>query len=114
MLRLVYHTKVFGPLNFEFSRPLVRIGSAKDNHLVLLHPSVEPYHCALAWEEESFALLPPNAEETTPLDDAPRYAPGDTLVVGEVSLCVERSPNSIAVPPPPAEQIPPGRTHRGY
>jgi hypothetical protein len=114
VLRLVYHTKVFGSLNFEFSCPLVRIGSARDNHLVLLHSSVAPYHCALAWEEESFALLPATADERTPLDDAPRYGPGDTLVVGEVTLTVERSPNSISVPPPKAEQIAPGRTHRGY
>jgi hypothetical protein len=113
VLRLVYNTTVFGALHFEYSRSRVRVGSCRDNDLVLLHPSVEPYHCTLAWEEDSFALLPPHATEE-PYDDAPRYGPGDTLVVGELKLLVERSPNSIAVPPPKMEAQAAGRTHHGY
>lgn len=113
MLRLVYHTNVFGALHFEYSQPHVRVGSCRDNDLVLLHPSVEPYHCTLALAEDSLAVLPPNVTDE-PADDAPRYGPGDELVIGALTLRVERSPNTIAVPPPKVETQPAGRTHRGY
>lgn len=113
MLRLVYHTTVFGRLHFEYPRPRVRVGSARDNDLILLHPSVEPHHCTLLLEEDSLAMVPPHAAAEPPAD-APRYGPGDALVIGDLTLQIERSPNTIAVPAPKTEQGLPGRTHRGY
>ena len=102
MLRLVYHSPLFGPLHFEYSKAVVRVGSCRDNDLVLLHASVRPYHCVLVFDEASLCLLPPEAVGNDGVLAAapagPRYEPGDTLHLGELDLQVERSPNSVAVP----------------
>lgn len=113
MLRLVYHTTVFGPLNLEYPGPRVRVGSCRDNDLVLPHPSVRPYHCTLLLTEDTVTVLPPDAGEARP-PDAPCYGPGDRLQIGELLLSIEHSPNTVAVPPPKAEALLPGRNHRGF
>ena len=121
MLRLVHHTGVFGPLCFEYSQPVVRVGSCSDNDLVLLHPSVRPYHCALVFEEEAVRLVPVDAvwdlgeAGAEALAQAPCYGPGDTLPLGELSFQVEHSSNSMVVPEM-AEEVQPGagQTREGY
>lgn len=114
MLRLVYHTTVFGPLHFEYAGPRVRIGSCRDNDLVLPHPSVRPYHCTLLLEENALSVLPPDAPDATAPGETPRYGPGDTLTIGDLTLGIERSPNTIAIPPPVTLPQLPGRNHKGY
>lgn len=113
MLRLVFDTTVFGPLHFEYPRPRIRVGSCRDNDLVLLHPSVQPYHCTLALEEDGLVVLPANTD-AEPDPTEPRLGPGDALQVGALTLRIERSPNSIAVPPPKREEPPVGRNHHGH
>lgn len=120
MLRLVYHTTVFGPLHFEFSKPLVRIGSCRDNDLVLPHSSIKPYHCILLFQEEAIQLLPPEAVQDGELvataSNASSYGAGDVLNVGEVALSVETSDQSVALPDAEARGhvIAPGKTAEGY
>ena len=114
MLRLVFQTGVFGPLRFEYTQRRVRIGSCRDNDLVLPHPSVRPYHCTLAIEEDWLAILGPHANEETPIEGATRLGPGDQLKVGELVLDIERSPNSVGVPVTEVSTPPNGRTAEGY
>lgn len=114
MLRFVYDNSLFGPLNFEFTNPRVRVGSCRDNDLVIPHPSVRPYHCTLALDEDSVAVLPPHAGEDTPLDSAPRYSPGDQIALGEIVLRVERSANSVGLPVVETLSTPDGRSPEGF
>jgi len=114
MLRLVFQTGVFGPLRFEYNQRRVRVGSCRDNDLVLPHPSVHPYHCTLALEEDWLAVLGPHAPEETPIEGVPILGPGDKLNVGDLVLDIERSPNSVGVPVARPEGAPAGRTAEGY
>ena len=119
MLRLVYQSTLFGPLHFEYSKAIVRVGSCRDNDLVLLHPSVQPYHCVLVFAETSLCLLPPQAvggdAVLEPAPAGPRYVAGGTLQIGELVFQVERSPNSVAVPEfRTATTATPGQTREGY
>jgi hypothetical protein len=121
MLRLVHHTSVFGPLCFEYSRRVVRVGSCSDNDLILLHPSVRPYHCVLLFAEDTVQLVPKEAVSDLGVEDkavvaaAPSYRPGDLLPVGEVRFRVEHSSNSMTLPEAP-EVVAPGvgLTREGY
>jgi hypothetical protein len=120
VLRLVYQNSLFGPLHFEYPKAIVRVGSCRDNDLVLLHASVRPYHCVLVFDEAAVRLLPPEAADSQGvLENAPearRYGLGETLHIGDLALQVERSPNSVAVPPPAAAggSVLPGQTFDGY
>lgn len=118
MLRLVYHTDLFGALYLEYNQPLVRVGSSSDNDLVLLHPSVSPHHCSLLFEEDSVRVLPADfqlrPEGLPPGLEVPCYVEGDTLPIGEVPLLVEHSPNTVALPCPRAETVDTGLTPDGY
>jgi len=119
MLRLVHNTSVFGPLYFEYSKRVVRVGSCSDNDLILLHPSVRPYHGALVFEDEAVQLVEPESVSCQgvvgDLADAPCYRPGDTLPLGELLFLVEHSPNSMSVPEATVEVAPgTGLTREGY
>ncbi len=115
MLRLVFRSGVFGPMYFEYPRPCIRVGSSQDNDLVLPHPSVHPYHCQLWMEEDGLAVLSPDAPAADPGPRAPRYGEGQALMIGELRLEIERSPNSIVVPvDTPVVPANPAQDERGY
>ncbi len=114
MLRLTYRTGVFGPLRFEYTKRRVRVGSCRDNDLVLPHPSIQPYHCTLAFEEDWLAVLQPNAPEDSPVEGTRWLGPGDRLELGELVLEIERSPNSVGLPSTAAPVEPGDRTPEGY
>jgi hypothetical protein len=114
MVCLVYQSRLFGPLRFEYSKARIRVGSCRDNDLVIPHPSLQPYHCALVLEEDYVSVLPPNAREDFPLDHASQYAVGNDLVLGEVVFSIERSSSSVATPTIAPAQPSDGRTDAGF
>jgi hypothetical protein len=114
MVRLVYHSRLLGPLHFEYAHPRIRVGSCRDNDLVIPHPSLRPYHCTLALGEDSVTVLPPNAPEKLPPDQAPCFRIGEDLVLGEVVLRIEHSSKSVALPTLEQIQPPDGRTPEGF
>jgi hypothetical protein len=102
VLKLVYNNLVFGPIDLEYERPIVRVGSSEDNDLVLRHSSVEPYHCLLVFQGERVLCLPPS-EQLPSLEDLPRmtgaeYRPGDIVSIGELTFSLEHSAKTIALP----------------
>jgi len=111
VLKLVYHTAVFGPINLEYEKPLLRVGSGEDNDLVVPHPSVKRHHCLLSFWEENVALLPPDVVLSTPTEIPAGCGEvlglGDTLRIGAVEFTLEHSINTVALPEtahlPPAE-----------
>jgi len=115
VLKLVYHTGVFGPIDLEYDRPLIRVGSSEDNDLVLRHPSIEPYHCLLLFRGERLLCLPPINPLPSPGDHAvlngPEFGLGDTLTIGELRFSLLHSSNTIALPElqsaPPLPELPP-------
>jgi hypothetical protein len=102
MLKLVYHTAVFGPIDLEYDRPIVRVGSSEDNDLVLRHPSIEPYHCWLVFRGEKLLCLPPT--RTLPsIADLPHLTGselgvGDSILIGDLRFRLEHSSKTVAVP----------------
>jgi hypothetical protein len=75
VLKLIYHNAVFGPIDLEFERPMIRVGRSEDNDLVLRHPSVEEHHCVLVFRDEKLVWLSAS--------DASSFAPCDEERVGE-------------------------------
>ena len=102
MLKLIYHTAVFGPIDLEYDRPVIRVGRSEDNDLVLRHPSVEPYHCLLVFRGEKVLYLPPSQTIPLPTDlpslTGPELGPGDPIRIGELQFSLAHSSRTVAVP----------------
>jgi hypothetical protein len=102
VLKLIYHTAVFGPIDLEYDRPVIRVGSSADNDLVLRHPSVEPHHCLLVFRGEKVLCLPPNQAILAQTDlrslTGPELGPGDPLRFGELQFSLAHSSRTVAVP----------------
>jgi hypothetical protein len=102
VLELIYHTPLFGPMHFEYSGPVVRVGRSEDNDLVLRHPSVAPHHCVLVFRGERVLCLPPDEEVSSENDlgalTGPEFGVGDEIVVGELRFGLTHSAKSVAIP----------------
>jgi hypothetical protein len=102
VLKLIYHTAVFGPIGLEYDRLVIRVGRSEDNDLVLRHPSVEPYHCLLVFRDEKVLYLPPR--QTFPSQSevrsltGPELGAGDLLRIGELQFSLAHSSKTVAVP----------------
>jgi hypothetical protein len=102
VLKLIYHTAVFGPIDLEYDRPVIRVGRSEDNDLVLRHPSVEPHHCLLVFRGEKLLCLPPS-QATLALTDlrsltGTELGPGDPIRIGELQFSLAHSSMTVAVP----------------
>ena len=101
MVRLVYHSHIFGPISLEYQQPVVTVGCESGNDLVLPHPSVRPCHCQLLMQEESVILCPLPGEPVENLGnngERREFFVGDQLVIGEVLFEVRHSSNTVAIP----------------
>ena len=102
VLKLIYHTAVFGPIDLEYDRPVIRVGGSEDNDLVLRHPSVEPYHCLLVFRGEKVLCLPPSedipSETDLPSLTGPELGAGDPIQIGELQFSLAHSSKTVAVP----------------
>jgi hypothetical protein len=100
VLKLIYHTAVFGSIDLEYHRPVIRVGRSEDNDLVLRHPSVAPHHCLLVFLGEKVLCLPPS--QPIPADPwsltGPELGPGDPLLIGDLQFSLVHSSNTVAVP----------------
>jgi hypothetical protein len=101
VLKLIYQTNVFGPIDFEFDRAAIRVGSDSANDLVLSHPSVSSFHCVLLFRDEKVIWLPPEAGELSEADfdrvTGPEYGAGDRFQVGELEFQLDHSSRSVAL-----------------
>src|SRR5580765_3414598 len=101
MLKLIYHTPVFGPIDLEYDRPIIRVGRGEDNDLVLRHSSVEPHHCFLLFRGEKVLCLPPSealpSPEEVPHLTGQEFGSGDSLWIGELQFTLDHSSRSVAV-----------------
>ncbi len=109
MLKLIYHTAALGPIEFEYDRPVIRVGSSKDNDLVLGHPSVEPYHCQLVFREEKVLCIA-LSETVSPGTDlrnlrGAEYGAGEQLRIGELQFSLAHSGRSVAIPAMPLPEM---------
>ncbi len=102
MLKLIYHTTVFGPIEFEYDQPIIRVGRAEDNDLVLRHPSVEPHHCLLAFRGEKVLCLPPSQADLSQIDVSclrgSELGAGDVLRIGGLQFSLAHSTRTVALP----------------
>lgn len=102
VLKLIYHTVVFGPIDLEYDRPVIRVGHSDDNDLVLRHPSVEPHHCLLVFRGESVLCLPPNQAISSQTDlrslTGPEFGPGEPIRIGDLQFSLAHSSRTVAVP----------------
>ena len=102
MLKLVYHTAVFGPIDLEYDRPVIRVGRSEDNDLVLRHPSVAPHHCLLVFRGEKVLCLPPSQDIAPEADlrsvTGPELGPGDPITIGDLQFSLGHSSRTVAVP----------------
>jgi RNase P subunit RPR2 len=102
VLKLIYHTAVFGPIDLEYDRPVIRVGRSEDNDLVLRHPSVEPHHCLLVFRGEKVLHLPPGQVSLVQTElrslSGPELGPGDSLRIGELQFSLAHSSRTVAVP----------------
>jgi hypothetical protein len=102
VLKLIYHSSVFGPIDLEYDRPVIRVGSSDDNDLVLLHPSIEAHHCTLAFRGEKVLYLPPSQATASQIglrnQTGPEFGPGDALSIGALQFTVAHSSRTVAVP----------------
>lgn len=101
MLKLIYHTHVFGPIDFEYDRHSIRVGSDPANDLVLSHSSVSEFHCVLVFRDEKVIWLPPEACELPDSDllamTGPEFTAGDRFQVGELEFVLDHSSRSVAL-----------------
>ncbi len=102
MLKLTYYNPVFGPIDLEYDRPVVRVGGSEDNDLVLRHPSVQAHECVLVFRGRKLLRLPPG-QAISPNTDlqsltGPEYGPGDQLQIGEVLFIVGHAANTVEIP----------------
>jgi hypothetical protein len=102
VLKLVYHSAAFGPIDLEYDRPLIRVGSSEDNDLVLRHHSVKPRHCLLLFRGEKLVLLPPSDVLPTPTEmshvSGEEFGLGDLLTIGDLEFSLAHSPTSVILP----------------
>lgn len=102
MLKLIYHTGVFGPIDLEYEGPVIRVGRSEDNDLVLRHPSIEPHHCLLVFRGEKLLCLPPDRAITSETDlgslAGPEFGAGAQLRIGELQFTLAHSARSVAIP----------------
>jgi hypothetical protein len=102
VLKLIYHTAVFGPIDLEYSGPVVRAGSSEDNDLVLRHPSIEPHHCLLLFRGEKVLCLSPDEAVSAETDlgslTGPEFGAGDALKIGELQFRLAHSARTVAIP----------------
>lgn len=102
MLKLVYHTLVFGPINLDYQQPLIRVGRNDDNDLVLPHDSVEPYHCTLLFRGEHVVWLSPDYSIGSEADlnniEGPQFGQGDALKFGELQFLLDHSAQTVSLP----------------
>ena len=102
VLKLIYHTGVFGPIDLEYEGPVVRVGRSEDNDLVLRHPSVEPHHCLLVFRGEKMLCFPPDSDITAETDlgslPGPEYGAGIQLEIGDLFFTLAHSTRSVAIP----------------
>ena len=102
MLKLVYHTGVFGPIELEYEVPVIRVGRSEDNDLVLRHPSVEPHHCLLVFRGEKLLCLPPGDAVSSETDlgslAGPEFGVGAQIRIGELQFSLAHSARSVAIP----------------
>jgi hypothetical protein len=98
-----------GPIDLEYDRPVIRVGSSGDNDLVLRHPSVEPYHCQLVFREEKLLSIPssPAISPGTDLRSlrGPEYGAGEQLRIGELQFSLAHSARSLAIPAMPGQEL---------
>ena len=105
MLKLIYHTAALGPIELEYTQPVIRVGSSRNNDLVLAHPSVEPYHCQIVFREEKVLCIP-SSQTISPGTDlrrlrGPEYGAGEQLRIGELEFSLAHSARSVALPAMP-------------
>jgi hypothetical protein len=102
VLKLIYDTAVFGPIQFEYEAPVIRVGRSEDNDLVLRHPSVERYHCLLVFRGEKVLCLPPaevfSVETDLPSLAGPEFGVGDQIKIGELQFSLAHSARTVAIP----------------
>ncbi len=110
MLKLIYHTAVFGPIDLEYDRPVISVGRTEDNDLVLRHPSIRPHHCLLVFRGEKLFCLPPRQTLPTPneLQDltGPELGPADSLQIGELQFTLAISTRTVALPDQNQNSVP--------
>jgi hypothetical protein len=102
VLKLIYHTVVFGPIDLEYDRPVIRVGSSEDNDLVLRHPSIEPHHCLLVFRGEKVLCLPPGQPIPLQTDlgtlTGQELGAGDSIAIGDLQFSLAHSSRTVAVP----------------
>jgi hypothetical protein len=102
VLKLIYHTTVFGQIDLEYDGPAVRVGCSEDNDLVLRHPSVEPHHCLLIFRGEKVLYLSPGDAVSSQTDlgslAGPEFGVGDQLTIGELQFSLAHSARTVAIP----------------
>jgi len=102
VLKLIYHTPVFGPIDLEYDRPVIRVGRSEDNDLVLRQPSVEPHHCLLVFRDEKLLCLPASQDipSATDLGDlaGPELGLGDQITIGELQFSLAHSSRTVVIP----------------
>jgi hypothetical protein len=118
MLKLIYNTGVFGPIDLEYCKPVIRVGSSEDNDLVLRHPSVKPFHGLLVFRGERVLLMPPTEKlplETDLLDlIGTEYGAGEQLLIGDLQFSLAYSSSTVALPDflaPGGASVPASRDH---
>ncbi len=118
MVKLVYHTVALGPINLDYGKALVRVGSSEDNDLVLLHPSVKAHDCLLVFRDETLTVLPPEFPVAADTDlrafKDEIYQKGDTLNIGALAFQVGHSNNTVSLPPPGPAGAPPVNDARAF
>lgn len=108
MVKLVYQTSAFGRLGLEYPRPVITVGSAPDNDLVLPHPSVRPRHCLIEFREDRVVVCAPAGAAADQAEPSREYGLGERLAIGAVVFEVEHSASTVAIPRerPPEEPEP--------
>ncbi len=77
-----------GRWSIRLGQPVINIGRAPDNDVVLGDASVMPHHAQLRWREGRYYLYPPAAPANGPVQQHPLSA-GDVLRIGKIELTVE-------------------------
>jgi len=102
VLKLIYHNTVFGPIDLEYHRPVVRVGRSEDNDLVLRHSSVKRHHCVLVFRDAKVLCLRPDQAVLAETDlrnlTGPEFGVGDQLQIGELLFNLGRSARIVAIP----------------
>ncbi len=102
VLKLIYPNAVFGPIELEYTGPLIRVGRSEDNDLVLRHPSVQAHHCILVFRGEKLVWLAPDEPVSAESDlrnvAGPEFGAGDPLQIGDLLFTLARSSQAVAIP----------------